>query len=256
MAKRTADLPIHFRTGLRALGIVGGKPVWPIMGGDDSADAAAEAAAAKAAADAATAKAAADAAANGKVDGEFDFPANKPLAEMTEAQRTEYWRHKARKHEDRVNSLGSLTAAELTALREKATKHDALEAELGTTADKAAAKAADDAKAAAKGEYQPALITARLDAAAARAGVSEEDLAKAVEFVDTAKFLAADGTVDADKVKAFVATITPATGTQQQQRKGPPVTGHGSGNGTGSGLSGLSGSDLFDRLHPKAKTDA
>src|SRR6266496_4004561 len=27
------DLPIHHRTGLRAIGIVGGRPVWPILGG-------------------------------------------------------------------------------------------------------------------------------------------------------------------------------------------------------------------------------
>lgn len=250
MAHRNADLPIHFRTGLRAVGLVGGRPVWPVLGGDESDDAAAQAAA-KAAADAA---AAAQAAADSDGKG---FPANTPLEQMTVEQRANYWQHYARTHEDRWKALGKITPEQLATLRDKATKHDALELELGTTAEKAAAKAADEAKAAVRGELQPAVIQARLDAAAARAGVSEEDLAKAIEFVDTAKFLAADGTVDTDKVKAFIGTIAPAKGNQQQQRKGPTVTGHGSGsgNGNGGGLSSLSGSELFDRLHPK-KTSA
>lgn len=49
--KHALDLPVHFRTGLRAVGIVNGRPVWPVLGGDESEDAAAQAAA-KVAADA------------------------------------------------------------------------------------------------------------------------------------------------------------------------------------------------------------
>lgn len=171
---------------------------------------------------------------------------------MTVEQRANYWQSYARKHEDRVKALGGITPEQLAELQTKARRQDELELELGTTAEKAAAKAAEEAKAAVRGELQPALITAKLETAAARAGVSEEDLAKAVQFVDTTKFLATDGSVDTDKVKAFVATIAPAMGNQQQQRKGPTVTGHGSGSGApGGGLAGLSGSDLYDRLHPK-----
>jgi hypothetical protein len=35
MRAHTPDLPIHFRTGLRAVGIVNGRPVWPIKGGSE-----------------------------------------------------------------------------------------------------------------------------------------------------------------------------------------------------------------------------
>jgi len=233
MAKRTADLPIHFRTGLRAVGIVGGRPVWPILGGDDSADAAAAAAAAKAASDAAAAKAAADAAAAAGADK--GYPEGTPVEQMKPEQQAAYWKHHARKHEDRAKAFGTLTPEQLKELQDKAKKHDELELELGTTADKAAAKAAQEAKDAARSEFEPDLIAARLDAAAARAGVSEEDLAKAVEFYDPKKLLTADGKVDTDKVKAFIATIAPAKGTGTP-RLGP------SGGGTGNRQTATPGS--------------
>lgn len=168
------------------------------------------------------------------------FPANTPLEQMKPEQREAYWRHHARKHEDRVKALGNLTPEQLTALRDKAEKHDALELELASEAEKAARKAADEAKTATRAELEPEVINAKLDAAAARAGVTEEDLTKALAFVDTRKFLTDDGKVDTDKVKAFVATITPDRGTQPA-RRGPSATAHG--NGTGPGLSGGSARD-------------
>lgn len=244
-----AHLPIHPRTCLRAVGIVNGRPVWPILGGDDGDDAAAQAAA-KAAADAA--QAAADSAA-----ADRGFPENTPLEQMKPEQREAYWKHQARKHEDRVKAYGGRTPEQIAEAFEKANKHDALELELGTTADKAAAKAADDAKAAAFGELQPEVITARLDAAAARAGVTEEDLAKAVEFVDTAKFLDAAGNVDTDKVKAFVATIAPAKGNEQQQRRpGPSSNGQGGSRGSSAGpaQSLAAGRELYRSKFARSKS--
>lgn len=154
------------------------------------------------------------------------FPANTPLEQMTVDQREAYWRHQARRHEDRNKALGGVTPEQLAELREKAQKHDALELELGSTADKAAAKAAEEAKTATRAELEPEIIAGKLDAAAARAGISEEDLAKAIEFTDTKKLLGADGKVDPEKIKAFIATITPATGTSTT-RTGPSPTGSG-----------------------------
>jgi len=158
---------------------------------------------------------------------DLGFPADTPLEQMKPEQREAYWKDKARKHEDRVKSLGNLTPEKLAELQEKAKRQDELELELGTTAEKAAAKARQEAEAEARATLQPQIIQGKLEAAAARAGVSDEDLAKAIEFVDTTKFLASDGSVDTDKVKAFVSTITPGRGNQQQ--KGPVVHGHGSG---------------------------
>jgi hypothetical protein len=169
------------------------------------------------------------------------FPANTPLEQMKPEQREAYWKHQSRKHEDRVKALGNLTPEQLADLRKKAARHDALELELASESEKAARKAADEAKTATRAELEPAVINAKLDAAAARAGVSEEDLTKALAFVDTRKFLTDDGTVDTDKVKAFVATIAPDRGSQQPARRGPSATAHG--NGAGPGLAGGSARD-------------
>jgi hypothetical protein len=46
---------------------------------------------------------------------------------MTEPQRTAYWRHYARQHEDRWKELGELTPEQLAELREKADAHDKAE---------------------------------------------------------------------------------------------------------------------------------
>jgi hypothetical protein len=187
-------------------------------------------------------------------NAETGFPAGTPLEQMSSDQREAYWKHQARKHEDRNKAYGSLTPEQVTELRAKAKRADELDLELGTTADKAAAKAADEAKTETRNQYQPALIQARLDAAAARAGVSEEDLAKAVEFADITKFLTDDGQVDTDRVKAFVATITPAA-TQQQTRTGPTASGQGnrSGNSRSAPATGAvsAGRDLYEQLHAK-----
>lgn len=208
-----------------------GRVYWPILGGaeDGGADGTGDDGAGT------------DAGAGQQQQDDTGFPANTPLEQMKPEQREAYWRHHARKHEDRVKALGNLTPEQLTALREKADKHDALELELASEAEKAARKAADEAKTATRAELEPEVISAKLDAAAARAGVTEEDLTKALAFVDTRKFLAENGKVDTDKVKAFVATIAPDRGNQQQVRRGPSATAHGTG--TGPGLTAGSGRD-------------
>lgn len=172
---------------------------------------------------------------------------------MTSDQREAYWKTQARKHEDRVKSFGGLTSEQLADLRTKAEKHDALELELASESEKAAAKAAEDARNAVRAETEPQIIEARLDAAAARAGVTSEDLAAALEFIDTTKFLAADGKVDADKVTAFVSTIKPATGNPAPPRTGPTPTGQGQrGRPSAPGAATVNaGRDLFAQLHPK-----
>lgn len=248
--------PIHPTTGLRAVYVSPrtGRAYWPVLGGDESEEAANAAAAASAAATATKAEADAKAALDAKTAAEADakgFPENTPLEQMKPEQREAYWKHQSRRHEDRVKAFGGLTPEKLAELQDKAKKHDALELELGTTADKAAAKAADDAKAAARAESQPVLIKARLDAAAARAGVSEEALASAVEFVDTTKFVTANGEVDADKVKSFIATIAPDKGDQQQQRRGPSPTGQGKRPGGDTGKANVeSGRERYLAKHP------
>jgi type IV secretory pathway VirB10-like protein len=154
------------------------------------------------------------------------FPVGTAVADMTAEQQAAYWKHQSRKHEDRAKVFGDLTADQLKSLRDKAKRQDELELELGTTADKAAAKARDEAAAAARAELLPQLVTAKLEAATA-GRVTSDAIAKALEFVDTAKFLT-DGKVDTAKVKSFADSLAPATGTQPPSpRPGPTPSGQG-----------------------------
>lgn len=91
------------------------------------------------------------------------YPANTPLEQMTDAQRAEYWKHYARKHEDKVNAYGELTPQQVKELQAKL---DALEADK-LTADERALKdarkeAADAAATAARAELQPKLQAAEV----------------------------------------------------------------------------------------------
>lgn len=250
MATSTTMPETHPRTRepLRPLGFRrDGRPIWPILGGDDSDDAA-KAAAEKAAAD----KAAADkATAAAKTVEPKGFPEGTPLEQMTVEQQANYWKHQARKHEDRVKAFGGLTPEQLTQLREKAEKHDKLEYDLASDHEKAVTDARTAAAAAAAAMFVPQIVNAQLDAAAARKGVSGEALAKALEFVDHEKFLNDDGAIDAAKVQSFVDGIAPAKGTQP---KGPSLTGHSAGGGSGRGSSVAAGREMWAERHKKTTT--
>lgn len=211
MAQHGPDLPVHHRTGLRAVGIVNGRPVWPILGAADEP---------------AQPPPAAPPTPPAGDPPDPGFPANTPLEQMTPEQRESYWKDKARKHEDRNKAFGKLTPEELADLRAKAEKHDALELELGTEADKKAAEARKTAAAEADARYQPLLVQAKFEALAA-GRIEPDKLATILEPLDMSKFLASDGTPDADKVKAYVDGIAPATGTAPPPRTGPSSSGQG-----------------------------
>lgn len=234
MAKRTTDLPIHFRTGLRAVGVVAGRPVWPVLGGEESADAAAQAAA----------RAAAGAAAQAAGD-EKGFPENTTVTEMTPPQQAAYWKFQSRKHEGRVQSLGNLTAEQLADLRTKAQRADELELTLGTDTERAVAIAKQAAAAEAEAKYRPALARAEFKAAA----VGRLDPAQLEDvmapFGDMAFFLTETGAVDTAKVTAYLDKIAPVKGTQD--RIGPSSGGTGRvGTSSAAGSSVSAGRDLYE----------
>lgn len=158
------------------------------------------------------------------------YPVDTPLEQMTAEQQANYWKAQSRKHEQRAKTFGNLTAEDLATLRDKATKHDALEAELMSDRDKAIAEARETAEREAKSGLLPKLVNAEFRAAAA-GKVAADKLAAALEFTDTAKFVK-DGEVDAEKVAKFIESIAPA---QQTAKKGPSSFGLGSRQQSGSG---------------------
>lgn len=162
---------------------------------------------------------------------DLGFPADTPPAGMTPEQQAAYWQHRSRQWEGRAKTFDGLTAESLAELKAKAERADKLEYDLSSDHEKALADARTSAATEAAGTFLPQVIEARLDAAAARAGISAEQLAKATEYVDYEKFLDDNGKVNAEKVTAFVSAIKPAMGTPG---KGPSLTGHGTTGPTGS----------------------
>jgi hypothetical protein len=246
MAKSN-ELPRHPTTGLYAVGVLdNGRPVWPIMGGDESEEAAAQAQAAK---DAADAKAAAEA----KTSSERGFPEGTPVAEMTDGQQAAYWKHQSRQHESRVKALG-VTPEDLASLREKAKRAEDLEYDLASDKDKAVADAKKEASDEVASKYTPRLVRAEFKAAAA-GRIEPEKLATILEPLDLSKFLDANGEVDADKVSAYVDGIAPAKGNEdqgQQQKRGPGNGGQGRREQSRTGASVQSGRDMYRAKYAKS----
>lgn len=163
----------------------------------------------------------------------YNFPAGKPTADMTDAQRTEYWRHKARKHEGAAKSRDDYDAIKA--------ERDRLKAATQTDADKAIEQARNDAKTATEAEltqkFAGRLVAAEFKAALAGKRKADE-ITDIVEALDLRKFLTANGDVDTDKVSQHAARLAPAGTTW-------PDTGQGN-RGSGSSAKGVAaGADLY-----------
>lgn len=162
---------------------------------------------------------------------DLGFPADTPTASMPPDQQAAYWQHRSRQWEDRAKVFDGLTAESFAELKAKAERADKLDYDLSSEHEKAIADARAAGATEAAGTFVPEVVAAKLDAAAARAGVTEEQLTTALKYVDYEKFLNDDGKVDAEMVTGFVAAIKPAMGTPG---KGPSLTGHGTTGPTGS----------------------
>ena len=170
---------------------------------------------------------------------EHGFPDKTPINDMTEGQQAAYWRHQARKHEDRVKSMADYDAlkAERDTLKSKTQTADekALEA--------AKKEAGEAAAAAERAKMAPRLVSAEFKAANA-GRIPAEQLKLVLDGLDPSKFLTAEGEVDADKVKQYVDGIAPADG-----KKWP---GTGQGKRDQQKTTGVSaGRALFDSRQPK-----
>jgi hypothetical protein len=180
-------------------------------------------------------------------DGEtYQFPANTPIAEMTEAQRTEYWRHKARKHEDWANER-----RDYDDLKAKATQYDALsdasKTEQQRAIETARAEATETVRAEERSKANIRLVDAEMRAAVA-GRLTPEQLAVILDPIDRTKFVNADGEVDNEKIIAFVAGVAPAA---EPGKNGKfPDLGQGRRGTPASGAPSVqSGKDLYQARH-------
>lgn len=184
-------LPIHPFTGLRAVGIVAGKPVWPIRGGDGTGG-----------------DGSGDGGPGGGGAGDtYTPPASQADLDKIIEQRLARERSKYAGHDDIVKERDQYK-----------NRIAELEADLGTDADRAAKKAADEARAEILKETTPRLVRSEFRAAA-KGVLTDEQLGALLEDLDLSKYLDAKGDVDEEKVSKKVAAFAPkddGKGTQQR----------------------------------------
>jgi hypothetical protein len=181
------------------------------------------------------------------VDGEFAYPADTAIADMSEAQKTEYWRHKARQHETRNKGLAEFTPARIKELKDIEAAHKAAEHAAKSDVDKSIEAARAEGRSQALAESAPALVRAELVALTAGRQVNGQpvNVDAVLAGVNAHAFMAVGGvTVDTDKVKLFVDGFAPAL-------KAPNFGGGGSGPTSSKGTGSVqSGADLFAQMHP------
>lgn len=220
-----------------------GRAFYPIGGASDDAEAAAADAATKIEADKAEAdkKAAAE-----KVDAEkLGFPANTRAEDMTSEQQAAYYRHQARKHEDRnkewQRTLDGKTAEEIKAEREELEK---LRAKDRTEAENAVEDAKKSTKAEVVREFGTKLVAAEFKAVLAH--VDADRRGQIIENLNLTKFINDNGDVDTDKVKSAAVALAPAdTGAGAKKDFG------GGRRTSESGTGVTSGRDLYQERHGK-----
>lgn len=167
------------------------------------------------------------------------FPDATPVKDMSEGQQAAYWKHQARKHEDRVKTMSDYETlkAERDALKSKHLTDDEKALDAATTS------AADKARAEVRSEYAARLVTAEFRAANS-GRIPADKLTAVLDGIEPTKFLTADGEVDTDKVQTFVDGIAPT-----KSEKWPDM---GQGRRSqGDSKSVAAGRDLYSTRHAK-----
>jgi type IV secretory pathway VirB10-like protein len=162
------------------------------------------------------------------------FPEGTPLEQMTEPQRTAYWQHYARKHENAVKAYNGLTPQQVKDLQ---VKNEALETAQLSADDKALKTARDEAAkaaaATAKAEYLPQIQALQVKSIASQV-IQGDKLNAFMAIVNPAALVGADGAVDETMVMGHLtamygdASVTPPPPGQRWQNAGqfsPPPPG-------------------------------
>ncbi|NUP30357.1 MAG: hypothetical protein HOQ30_04350 [Gemmatimonadaceae bacterium] len=173
----------------------------------------------------------------------WDFPANTPTAEMTEPQRTEYWRHKAQKHEKIAGQR-----ADYDTIR---AERDQLKQATETDAEKAVREAREAGKTEARTEAANETVRALLRMGLRARGIDDDaELDEIVSTVNLAAYADEKGAVDDNKV---LRTINRLAGTANSGGTGPDT---GQGNrGTKTSRTGVAaGAELYAASRGKKTT--
>lgn len=148
------------------------------------------------------------------------FPADTPVAEMTQEQQLAYWQHQSRKHERRASSR-----ADYDQLKADSEELARLRAENQTDAERALEEAREEARR--EGENLGAQRYLR-DAVIGRfqrlTGMDDDETTEAFGDlgIDPAQFVKDDGEIDVDRITKLAARVAPA-GTTQTTPSGDPI---------------------------------
>lgn len=168
------------------------------------------------------------------------YPADTPVAEMTEAQQAAYWKYHSRHWQARAEGRKDYDQIK--------NERDQLKAQTQTAEEKAIEDARAEGRAEALKEYAPRVARGTLISALATRGMKREEIDAQLEFVDLSKFVTADGETDADKVEAYVQGVAPSTGQTWPDmgagRRGDP-------GGRKAGGSVQAGRDAYHNRHKK-----
>lgn len=160
---------------------------------------------------------------------EPDYPRDKPLAEMTDAQQAAYWKAQSRKHEGTAKRRGDYDD-----VKKRADQYDALANASKTEQERAveAARAEERDKATKEANLKaaPRLVYAEFRAQAA-GKLTEEQVKELTEDLDMTKYLGDDGDVDTDRVARKVNAFAPKSDGKGGNSRGPDM---GMGNRGGS----------------------
>lgn len=132
------------------------------------------------------------------------YPANTPVAEMTPAQQAAYWKHQSRRHEQRVKDM-----ADYDKVKADADQYQKLLEQTQTDQEKALIRARQEGRAEALAQAGGQLVEQWFRAAIGTR-LDEDRVSTILDGLDRARFLRADGGVDADKVTTFAASFLPA----------------------------------------------
>jgi len=163
------------------------------------------------------------------------FPADTPVAEMTQDQQLAYWKHQSRKHERRADERKDYD--QLKADSEELIR---LRSESQTEAERALAEAREEARREGENLGAQRYLT---DAVKAKfqhlTGKSDEEVATAFAHVNAQSFTTDQGDIDSAALTAFAGTFGATGGTQKppfdpiraamdQQQQKPGATSGGS----------------------------
>lgn len=176
-------LPIHDYTGCRAVGIVNGRPVWPIKGGSGEGDGG-----------------------EGGDDGQGGVATYTPPASQADLDRI------IQDRLSRERKQYGMTADEAKAFKDRA---EALEHDLSSETDKAVEAARDEARAEALAEANPRAARAEFKAEA-KGILTPEQLEALIEDIDLTRYIGDDGEPDTAKIAAKIAKFAPVKGAGAQ----------------------------------------